>query len=330
MPASKINNAIWFNMTETLSILPFSFWVVILVLIVGGIFSWGRLNDGTGLPMLAVLGTTAAWYVGDAFYNDYANNHVRLFTPEVLNNAWWQVAWFVVAFLIITPWLHFKINGVLLPRRSGVLQLFKHGMDQPIIQNQIKKVFMGCAAVWTFLLLVALLVLQDQIMYYIFPFLGYQANPWIHGQIGAGFDCFSILAVYLQLLSATMFGVVLALATNPRIRAYALLFCIVSWPFFIFSRTRNQMLALIIPAILCWAFLRLRGGMWKKIAVLAACFMVINVWMKFVIANRSQTSITAAFQQKGLNLGDQKKVHNEGLNMYEELCWISTFIDNGR
>src|SRR6202012_5256527 len=32
----------------------------------------------------------------------------------------------------------------------------------------------------------------------------------------------------------------------------------------------------------------------------------------------------------GLNLAAEKKVHNEGLNMYEELCWISTFIDNGK
>jgi hypothetical protein len=184
--------------------------------------------------------------------------------------------------------------------------------------------------VWLFLLLIALAILKDQIIYYIFPFLGYQASPWAHGQIGGGFDCLSVLAIYLQLLSATIFGVVLAMATNRRIQALALVFCLASWPYFIFSRTRNQMLALIIPAILCWVFLRLRGGMWKKLAVLGACFLVINVWMKFVIANRSHMSITAAFQQKGLNLSEQKKVHNEGLNMYEELCWISTFIEDGR
>ncbi len=184
---------------------------------------------------------------------------------------------------------------------------------------------------WLFLLLIALLVLKDQIEYYIFPFLGYQAVPWAHGQIGAGFDCFSILAEYLQIcFPATMFGVVLALATDRRIRACALTLCLFAWPFFIFSRTRNTMLALIIPAVLCWVFLRLRGGMWKKILVLAVCFMVVNVWMKFIIANRSHMDISAAFTQNGLSLAGQKKVHNEGLNMYEELCWINTFIENGR
>ncbi len=317
-------------MSETLSILPFSFWVVIVVLIVGGIMSWRWMSDGTGLPAATVLGTTAVWYVGDAFYNDYANNHAKLFTPDILSSAWWQVAWFVVVFLLITPYLHRWINRSYLSRRSGVMHLFKLGMDQPAIQGQINKLFMGSAAVWGILFLIALLEIGSDIVYYVFPFLGAGRGPWSHGQIGAGFDCLSIVAVYLQLLSATMFGVVLALATNRRVRSWALILCVLAWPAFIFSRTRNQLLALIIPAILCWVFLRLRGGMWKKVAVLAAFFMVINVWMKFIIANRSHTSISAAFHEQGLNLAQQKKVHNEGLNMYEELCWISTFIENGK
>ena len=317
-------------MSETLSILPLSFWVVIALLAIGGVVAWKRMQDGTGLPMLAVLGTVTAWYVGDAFYNDYANNHVKLFTPEVLSSAWWQVAWFVLVLLVLTPAVHGWMNRAYRQRHSGVLQLFKQGVDQPMIQKQLNVLFAGCAAVWLGLLIIAALVLQDQTIYYLFPFLGYQANPWSHGQIGTGFDCFAILGVYLQLLSSTMFGVVLALATNRKIRCLALAICVLAWPFFIFSRTRNTMLAMVIPAILCWVFLRLRGGMLKKAMVLLACFLTINVWMKFIIANRSQMTITAAFQQKGLNLARQKKVHNEGLNMYEELCWISAFINDGR
>ena len=108
-----------------------------------------------------------------------------------------------------------------------------------------------------------------------------------------------------------------------------MIFCLLAWPFFIFDRTRNTMLAMVVPAISSWVFLRLRGGVWKKILVLLACFCLINTWMKFVIANRSDMSITTAIKQKGLNLAEQKTVHNEGLNMFEELCWINAFIDNG-
>ena len=207
--------------------------------------------------------------------------------------------------------------------------MFKHGVDQPVIQKQLNATLLGCVVVWIALFLIALIMLKCEVIYYLFPLLGYKANPWAHGRVGVGMDAFSIIALYLQLLVASIFGVVATLATDRRIRSYAIMFCLFSWPYFIFDRTRNMMLAMVVPAVLSWVFLRLRGGMWKKIILLLACFVLINTWMKFVIANRSGATITDAFKQKGLNLAEQRNVHNEGLNMFEELCWINTFIDNG-
>lgn len=316
-------------MIVSLTIYPISFWLALAVMVGGGVWSFGRIKDGTGLPMLAVLGTVAAWYFGDAFYNDYANNHAQLFTASTLSGAWLQVTWFLVVFLGVTPLIHRLINARYCHRSSGVLQLFQHGVGYPMIQRQLNFLFQGSAILWGTLFLIALLPLKGQIIYYLFPFLGYKASPWSHGQIGAGFDCFAILAVYLQLLSSTMFGVVAALAANRQVRRLALVFCLLAWPYFIFDRTRNSMLALVVPTILCWVFLRLRGGMFRKGLLLLACFLVINVWMKFVIANRSTTTITAAFAEKGLNLFGENKTQHEGLNMFEELCWVSTFLDNG-
>lgn len=315
-------------MIEILFSLPFSFWLVAVVLVGGGIWSFQRIQDGTGLPMLAVLGTATAWYVGDAFYNDYPNNHAKLFDAATLSGAWLQVAWFLFVFLLATPIIHQQVNARYRQQRSGVMQLFQHGVGYPMIQRQLNLLFQGSAVLWIVLFLIALLVLKGQILYYLFPFLGYKASPWSHGQIGAGFDCFSILAVYLQLLTVTMFGVVAALATDHRTRRLALMFCLLSWPYFIFDRTRNSMLAMVVPAILCWVFLRFRGGVIKKGLVLLTCFLVINTWMKFIIANRSTNSITAAFKEKGLS--GHNKAHNEGMNMFEELCWGNTFIDNGQ
>lgn len=317
-------------MFETLSILPISFWAVIAVLIGGGVWSFQRMKDGTGIPMLAVLGTVTAWYVGDAFYNDYANNHAKLFDAGTLQGAWWQVAWFLAVFLLITPAVHRWVNRPYQHRRSVVVQMFKDGVDQPAIQKQFNALFLICVSVWVVLFLIALMVLKEEIIHYLFPFWGYKTSPWSHGRIGAGFDFLSIVAVHLQLLVASMFGVLAALTTDRRIRTCALLFCFLTWPYFLLDRARYAMLAMVVPAALCWVFLRLRGGMWKKIMVLLVCFLVVNTWMKFVIANRTDTTISAAFEQKGLNFGDQKNIHNEGLNMFEELCWISTFIDNGK
>ena len=317
-------------MLEILSILPLSFWAVIALLIGGGVLAWQRMSDGTGLPMFAVLGTTTAWYVGDAFYNDYVHNHAKLFDAETLSGAWWQVAWFIMVFLLAIPPLHRWINRRYRRNKSGIMQLFQNGVDQPMLQKQLGLLFTGCTWIWFGLFLIALISLKEETIYFLFPFLGYSASPWSHGRVGAGLDCLSVIGMYMQLLTATMFGVVLALTTNNRIRRYALFLCLLAWPAFIFSRTRNTLLAMVIPSVLSWVFLRVRGGIWKKAVVILACFLVINVWMKFIIANRSKMTITAAFHEKGLNLADQKKVHNEGLNMYEELCWVSTFIDNGR
>ena len=316
-------------MSETLSILPISFWVVIVLVVAGAGWAWQRRNDGTGLPTLAVLGTVTAWYVGDAFYNDYANNHAKMFDAATLTGAWWQVAWFLAAFLLLIPIVHRRINHSLAHRSSGVINILKYGVDQPLLQQQMSVMFRACVSAWGFLFLIALVMLKSEIIYYLFPFLGYSASPWSHGQVGAGFDFLSVLGMHLNLLVACMFGVLAAVLTNQRLRGFALLFCLLTWPFFIFDRTRNTMLAMVVPAILCWVFLRLRTAFWKKVLVILVCFMVVNFWMKFVIANRSRTTIVAAFHQNGLNLAEQKKVHNEGLNMFEELCWISTFIDNG-
>jgi hypothetical protein len=129
--------------SETLSILPFSF--------LGGDrpAHWRRRlvipadERWHGLPMLVVLATAAAWYVGDAFYNDYANNHAKLFDADTLSGAWWQVAWFLAVFLVMTPPIHQWLNRRYLQRRSGVMQLFKQGVDQPEIQKSLNALFMG-------------------------------------------------------------------------------------------------------------------------------------------------------------------------------------------
>jgi hypothetical protein len=316
-------------MFDTLSVLPFSFWVVAGLLIAGAVWAVRHLQDASGLPMLTVLGTVAAWYVGDAFYNDYPNNHAKLFEPDILRSAWWQVAWFLMVFILAVPWLHQWVNIRHYRLGSGVLQLFKHGVAQPVFQKQLTRLFYGCAGIWIILAVIAILKLQGMALYFFFPFLGFKASPWGHGRIGAGFDFLAIVAIYLQLLVAGIFGVVAALSTNRRVRWLAVVCCLLTWPYFIFDRTRNTMLAVVIPGALSWVFLRLRGNILKRVGVLGICFLLVNAWMGFVIANRSDMSIIDALKEKGFTLDTDEKVHHEGLNMYEELCWINTFMEQG-
>jgi hypothetical protein len=316
-------------MFEALTIFPLPFWVVITTLLGGAIWAKGRLRDGSGLPTLAVLGTVAFWYVGDAFYNDYANNHAKMFESGILEAAWWQVACFLVVFLLLTPVVHHLINVRHLHQGSGLLQLFKNGIEQTYFQKQLNPLFYGSFVIWLILVTIAAIRVKGEILYYFFPFLGNKAEPWGRGRIGTGFDALLSIAFYFQLLVTAIFGVVAALSTHRRIHRLALVCCALSWPYFIFDRTRNTMLAVMIPGILSWVFLRLRGGLAKKLVILLGCFLLVNAWMGFVIANRSSMSITTALREKGFELENSGKVHHEGLNMYEELCWINTFIERG-
>lgn len=316
-------------MFETLFALPPSFWVAVGLLAVGTFWAAGQIKNGAGLPMLAVLGTVAVWYAGDALYNDYRGDYAQKFTPATLANAWWQVAWFVVAFLVLTPIAHRLVNGRHLHRGSQVSRMLQTGTNQPSFQLHLNQLFWGCAVVWLALAIIACIRTGSEAPYYFFPFLGHKADPWGRGRIGGGFDALLSLASYVQMFVAATFGVVAALAQDRRVRFFAFAGCLLTWPCFIFDRARNPMLAAVMPAILAWVFLRLRGGVWQKVIVLGVCFFLINAWFGFVIANRSTMSIASAFQEAGFSLKQNEDVHHEGLNMYEELCWINTFIKDG-
>jgi hypothetical protein len=142
-------------------------------------------------------------------------------------------------------------------------------------------------------------------------------------------DAVLVVALYLHVLSASCFGMVAALARNGGVRWAALAGCAVSWPYIFLGATRNYMLTASVPAIGCWVLLRLRTRPWLKVAMLALGFAALNVWLSFVIANRSQGTIVQALQEEGVASERTLEARHEGLNMFEELCWINTFIEAG-
>ncbi|MCE0497068.1 MAG: hypothetical protein LV481_03890 [Methylacidiphilales bacterium] len=316
-------------MIETLAVLPPSFWIALALFAYGVTWAGRHLRNGLGLPVMAVLGTVTAWYVGDALYNDYAGTYTAEFTPAVLDDAWWEVALFVTVFLALTPVTHRWINRRELKRPGQVSQMMQAGVEQPLFQSGLLRIFWPCVVLWALTSVVAAFRLEGETAYYFFPFLGHRADPWSRERIGTGMDSLLSLAGYLQMFVAAMFGIMAALMRDRLLRAFTLAGCLITWPYFIFAGTRNTMLVVMGPAILAWVFLRLRGGVLQKAIILAGFFLLINAWFGFVIANRSTSSITGALEERGFDWQSNEGVHHEGLNMYEELCWINTFIANG-
>lgn len=316
-------------MFDTLFMFPLSFWVTASLLCIGAIWAISHIRGGIGLPSLAVLGTVATWYVGDVLYNDYAGYHADIFTFKALDDAWWQVVLFLVTFLFLTPFIHQSLNPKFRQRPSLVFQIWKAGVGDQNFQDQLARLFYSCVGVWAVLVIIAAVRLGDEFLYYIFPFLGYKAEPWGRGRVGGAFDALLSLAGYYQLFVAGAFGVMAALAKDRRIIWCALAGCVLTWPYYLFDRSRNQMLAVALPAILTWVFLRYRGSFLKKMLILAVCFLLVESWLAFVLVNRSSSSIAIAFSEKGFSLKRDEELRHEGLNMYEELCWINTFLEDG-
>jgi len=314
---------------NTLFALPPPFWVVIAVL-TGGVF-WAMqwVRNGLGLPVIVVLATVAVWYLGDVLYNDYVNTYAVQFTPDVLDAAWWQVALFLVVFLFLSPRVHGWMNRRGLRRTSQVLLLSKGGYDKPQIQSGLQSLLLACLIVWAVLSIGAVLRLQSEALYYFCPYLSHLADPWGRGRLGGGLDFLWIVALHFHMFLAAMFGILFALIKSPRLRAVALLGVLTAWPYLIFSRTRNYMLVAVIPGVLAWVAFRLRAHIVIKVVVLAAAYSLVSTWFAFVIANRSEGEIASTFREQGFNMKQESGVHHEGLNMYEELCWINTFLDQG-
>jgi hypothetical protein len=151
--------------------------------------------------------------------------------------------------------------------------------------------------------------------------------------VGSGFDALISFANYLQIMLAASFGIVAAVAKNPRTRWIGIVVTALSLPWFLLDRTRNTMLAVALPGLIAWVFVRFRGGMLLKVGVLAGAFLLTEGWMKFVIQTRSDANIAIAFKQLGISgVADQVEQNDskhQGLNMFEELAWVNSFIDKG-
>jgi hypothetical protein len=326
-----LNNSTPISISETLSFLPTGFWIALILWLVAAFFALERTRMGLGYPMLAVLVTVAFWYFGDVFYNDYVGIYLRTFHPYTIENAWTEVSTFIVAFVIFSFSCHRWINGDFSRHKSHICELIDNGVKNETFQKRLTQIFWGVAGLWLILFLIAWSRLGADIYYYLFPFLGEKAEPWSRGRIGGGFDAFIALAAYLQIFTGAAFGVIAALSDKKWVRTAAFAGCLFTWPYYLFDRTRNTMLATIIPAMLAWTLFRFRGNLVFKLLILFSCFIMVEGWLRFVIENRSDMSISSAFQEKGFSLENIEKedVRHEGLNMFEELCWLNTFLESG-
>ena len=313
-------------MTSLLLNLPAEFFIALALFAVGAFVALNRLRTGMGVPMLAVLATVFFWYVGDVAYNDYYL-YRRQFPASVIGRAWGQVALFLASFL-----------GFLTIRKQGgegqsqIYELYRRGNYQdPEYQQVFRICFQVCVAIWVIAIFFALIQNPSRIFGFLMPILGNRYDPFIRPQIGGGFSAVVSLVQYLYLLAGAGFGIVFALSNRPRLRAFAMFFCISVWSFYLLDRTRNSLVVVVLPCFLAWLFIRMRSSLPVKLLILAAGVAIFEIWFSFVMEVRGlHKSVSSAFFESGVSSVVESSARHGGLNMFEELCWITRFLDTGR
>src|SRR5580658_1361370 len=276
---------------------PLPFWLTVAAIVFFGVRSWRQPESALRLPMLMVLFTAAVWYVGDVLYNDYV--WYRMEIDDVsLEHAWWEVLGFICAFGLFTPFIHRYLNRKYLRRPSNLLSLIYYGgLESEKFQGQLDIDCRFLCILWTALMIIALLRTDFDFQGLFMPYLGEKTDPWARGRIGAGLDSLLALGNYFQMGLAAVFGVIAALAYRRSTFGIALTIWLLTVPTYIFDRTRSFILATLLPGFLAWVFLRLRSGMLIKAAILALGFLAVESWMKFIIENRTESSISIAFDR---------------------------------
>jgi len=309
--------------------MPLPFYLCLLAIFGLGYVAYQGRWKGWGLPMGMVLTTVAVWYPGDAIYNDY-QGYRTLFNDAILSDAWWQVLLFLAAFGCGAPLLHGVVNGRLAGRRGHAMAyLERQRYRNAAVQVRLRRLAGGLFVAWGLLMVIALVQVRGNVIGLFAPYFGEKVDPWGRGQIGGGFSALISLASYLQIFLTAACGVVAALAKNGRTRTIALVICGLALPAYLFDRTRNTMLAVLMPGLLAWVLMRLRLGWAGKAGALALGFLIVNFWMAVVMANRSGMSFDIGGALGSITGTKKVESRHEGLNMFEELAWIRDLEQRG-
>jgi hypothetical protein len=65
-----------------------------------------------------------------------------------------------------------------------------------------------------------------------------------------------------------------------------------------------------------------------QVATLVGTFLAVGIWFSFVVAHRADQTIVQALNTSSVE--DTIDSKQEGLNMFEELCWINALMADGR
>ena len=131
---------------------------------------------------------------------------------------------------------------------------------------------------------------------------------------------------YLYTLTSASFGILLPFFKSRKARCIALVFIVLSWPYFLLEGSRNIFLAVLLPSLASYLLFG-RGTILVKAVVSVMLYMMTDFWFHIVIAYRKVgfSSLFSGGDVDQISYGGK----HLGLNMMSELCYINSFYDLG-
>jgi hypothetical protein len=324
-------------MIERLSTAPFAFWihlVLIAALVFEGLRKW---NTPWAKPALVVYGTVLFWYSGDYLVSrplDYAP-----FGTEVIHFSLLQVSGFLIAFrLFVGSFSRRLCAAPLREQKQAALSGIKLQLEE-VSPSALRTLLMILMIGWLVIFMVGAALSPGLWKALIWPPLHYEKVPMypLKGVGGGASFIFNSLG-YIHVLICALFGVIAILAKGP-VRWIATAMVLLTWPYFWYDRTRNKMLALLLPGLAAYILFGKRSLL-LRIGIGALVAIGLSVWFGRVMEYRSSGGQLGSFFEEG-NTDAPATVSEEmrekanraarmGQDMLKELCWVNTLFESGR
>lgn len=318
-------------MIEQLKHAPFSFWLhalLLIVLIAEGIRKW---NAPWAKPALVVYGTVIFWYTGDFLLSSPVD--YQQFAEEVVKMAFFQVCLFLLCFRVLLVWFSRRFCDGPLRLRKQQTGSFATNLKLDFPPRILRNALVMLILVWLGLFAFGISLNPPLWKAIIWPPLhSEKVGMYPLVGVGGGFSFIYNSLGYIHVLICAMFGVIAVMARGP-VRWVAIVMVLLSWPYFLFDRTRNRMLALLLPGSAAFLLLG-RTKIWVKVAVGVVLACAVTAWFTKVAEYRTQYDLTSFLESKTDEEDEdapaRRKMGREGQDMLKELCWINTFIESGR
>lgn len=285
-----------------------------------------RRTEAWSRPAGAVYLTIAFWYLGDWAYSEV--EEFWMFSSGLIDLALIEVGGFLIAFRLILALLYARSSWV---QDEGPI-------PETFAPDTMAAFFRALIIPWSALFGIGLINAKFNLLGVLWPpSASERVALYTQTALGGSFGFLSNTAGYIYLALCALFGVGFALSEGP-IRKWLLAMMSLTWPYFLFDRTRHIMLTLVLPGL--FAYLLLRPGGWIRKGIAICAFgLVINTWFLFVLnARTSERGVAGTFEEfvgrvagnevLGAKNEEENQKH-EGLDMLKELCFINGYIASG-